>query len=186
MFLTYSDDEVHTYQLRAYIFQARDLYGLDQSGLSDPYGILSFNCYAARTTVVKESVTPTWDQTLWIENIKLFGNPEVVQESPPMVYIEFFDKDIIVSYHALEVDIVKKWSCTNTYIMQVYTHVFICFYEYAFVLQGSHEFLGFMKAMPTVRLNAKTPQPRLDWYPIIRYTKPAGELLAAFELILVS
>ena len=43
-----------------------------------------------------------------------------------------------------------------------------------------------MKAAPTVRLDPRTPQPCLDWYPIIRYTKPAGELLAAFELILVS
>ena len=43
-----------------------------------------------------------------------------------------------------------------------------------------------MKAAPTVRLDPRAPQPRLDWYPIIRYTKPAGELLAAFELILVS
>ena len=42
-----------------------------------------------------------------------------------------------------------------------------------------------MKAMPTVRLDPRAPQPRLDWYPIIRYTKAAGELLAAFELILV-
>ena len=122
MFLTYSDDEVHTYQLRAYIFQARDLYGLDQSGLSDPYGILSFNCYTARTTVVKESVSPTWDQTLWIENIKLFGNPEVVQESPPMVYIEFFDKDIIVSYHALEVYNYCKEMVMHKYIHHASLH----------------------------------------------------------------
>ena len=97
MFLTYSDDEVHTYQLRAYIFQARDLHGLDRSGLSDPYGILSFNCYSARTIIVRDTVSPTWDQTLWIENIKLFGDPEIVRQSPPMVYIEFFDKDTIVS-----------------------------------------------------------------------------------------
>lgn len=97
VFLTYSDDEVRTYQLRAYIFQARDLHGLDQSGLSDPYGILSFNCYSAHTIIVEDTVSPTWDQTLWIENIKLFGDPEIVLQSPPTVYIEFFDKDTIVS-----------------------------------------------------------------------------------------
>ena len=39
---------------------------------------------------------------------------------------------------------------------------------------------------PTVRLSLDTPAPRLDWYPIERYTKYAGELLAAFELLLVS
>ena len=68
--------------------------------------------------------------------------------------------------------------------MCLYIHVLLCLY--ARVLQGTHEFLGFMKIMPTVCLKAETLQPRLDWYPIIRYTKPAGELLAAFELILVS
>ena len=54
------------------------------------------------------------------------------------------------------------------------------------MLQGSNELLGCMQAVPTVRLDPRAPQPRLDWFPIIRYTKPAGELLAAFELILVS
>jgi len=43
-----------------------------------------------------------------------------------------------------------------------------------------------MKAQPTVRLDPRAPQPRLDWFPIIRYNQPAGDLLAAFELILVS
>ena len=31
---TLSDTDVHTYQLRAYIYQARDMYGSDESGLS--------------------------------------------------------------------------------------------------------------------------------------------------------
>ena len=97
MFLTYGDGEVHTYQLRAYIYQARELHGRDKSGLSDPYGILAFNRYSARTNVLKESICPTWDQTLWIENIKLFGDPSTLLQSPPMVHIEFFDKDTIVS-----------------------------------------------------------------------------------------
>jgi len=43
-----------------------------------------------------------------------------------------------------------------------------------------------MKTQPTVRLDPRAPQPRLDWYPIYRYTHAGGELLAAFELILVS
>ena len=101
MFLTYGDGEVHNYQLRAYIYQARELHGRDRSGLSDPYGILSFNRYSARTNVLKESICPTWDQTLWIENIKLFGDPSTVLQSPPMIHIEFFDKDTIVSARVL-------------------------------------------------------------------------------------
>ena len=39
-------------------------------------------------------------------------------------------------------------------------------------------------AYPAVRLTLDTPSPRLAWFDIERYTKPAGELLAGFELLL--
>ena len=73
------------------------MYASDKSGLSDPYSIMSFSRYSARSRVVKESVCPTWDQTLLINQIRLFGNPNSILESPPPVVIEFFDKDTIVS-----------------------------------------------------------------------------------------
>lgn len=38
--------------------------------------------------------------------------------------------------------------------------------------------------IPTVRLTLDVPAPRLDWIEIIRYNKLAGEMLAAFELLL--
>lgn len=43
-----------------------------------------------------------------------------------------------------------------------------------------------MVCEPVVRFSTKDPAPRLDWYPIDRYTKTEGECLAAFELFLVS
>ena len=36
IFVTFKD--AHTYQLRAYIYQARDMYGSDKSGLSGGWG----------------------------------------------------------------------------------------------------------------------------------------------------
>ena len=51
--------------------------------------------------------------------------------------------------------------------------------------KGEDEYLGTSTVFPTVRLSLDTPAPRLDWYRIDRYTKYAGELLAAFELFLV-
>ncbi len=54
------------------------------------------------------------------------------------------------------------------------------------LLQGENEFLGATTTTPRVRLTMDTPAPRLDWYPIDRYRKYAGELLSAFELLLVS
>jgi hypothetical protein len=89
--------DCHTYQLRAYVYQARDMYASDKSGLSDPYIVLSFSHYSARSRVVNESVCPTWDQTLLISKVRIFGNPNSVLDSPPPVVMEFFDKDIVVS-----------------------------------------------------------------------------------------
>lgn len=51
-------------------------------------------------------------------------------------------------------------------------------------MQGEDEFLGKARSIPTVRLTLDTPSPSLDWCEIVRYTTPAGELLAAFELLL--
>ena len=52
--------------------------------------------------------------------------------------------------------------------------------------QGENEYLGKTVVVPTVRLSMDTAAPRLDWYGIERYTSYAGELLGAFELLLVS
>lgn len=51
-------------------------------------------------------------------------------------------------------------------------------------IQGKDEFLGSSVVIPTVRLTLDIPAPRLDWIEIVRYNKSAGEMLAAFELLL--
>ena len=63
----------------------------------DPYAIMAFGRYSTRSRVVKESVCPTWDQTLMIKHIRLFGDPMSILESSPLVYLDFFDKDTVVS-----------------------------------------------------------------------------------------
>ncbi len=89
--------DYHTYQFRAYIYQARDMYASDKSGLSDPYVKISINRHSSRTRVVRESVTPTWDQTVLINGIKMHEEISQIQELPPPVVLEFYDKDIVVS-----------------------------------------------------------------------------------------
>ena len=74
------------------------MYSSDKSGLSDPYAIMSFGRYSTRSRVIKESVCPTWDQTMLINQIRIFGDPESVLETPPPVIVEFYDRDIVVSY----------------------------------------------------------------------------------------
>ena len=133
--------------MRAYIFQARDILGLDSEGVSDAYAKVCFQDRSQNTVVIKETLCPDFDQTLVFEDMQLFGSPEVLEENPPFVSIELFDKDKV----------------------------------------GKDEFLGRVFAKPLVRLNgAKPPAPRLMWYDIERGERICGELLAAFELFLVS
>ncbi|CAI8014042.1 Myoferlin [Geodia barretti] len=143
IFVTFSAP-AHTYQLRAYIYQARDMYGGDKSGLSDPYCLVSFHTSSDRTRVISETVCPTWDQTILMKSIRIFGDTSKVVESPPPIIIEFMDKDTV----------------------------------------GRDEFIGRTEVRPVIRLSLDTPGPRLDWFPIVRYNKYGGELLAAFELLL--
>ena len=147
--------DAHKYQLWVYLYQARDLYASDKSGLSgalslpsllfphssphsspfsspfffdlsppslpllpisscpphvvfhcpnsvlfhslpDPYAVVSFNRHSLKSRVVKESVCPMWDQTLIFEHVNLFGSPAAIQEAPPPIVLEFYDKDQVV------------------------------------------------------------------------------------------
>ena len=56
-----------------------------------------------------------------------------------------------------------------------------------FILQGKDEFLGRARAEPVVRCNGSEGAPaRLAWYTIEKDGGYGGDILAAFELFLVS
>ena len=80
------------YCLGAYLYQARDMYAGDRSGLSDPYVVVSCGCKSVRSEVISQSLCPKWDQTLMSKDIKVFDDTQ----SPPPVVLDFFDKDEIV------------------------------------------------------------------------------------------
>ena len=82
--------------MRCYIYQARDILGLDSEGVSDPYAEVCFQHVSQKTRVVKETLCPDWDQTLIFENMSVFGSPKVLADNPPLVFIELFDKDKVV------------------------------------------------------------------------------------------
>ena len=88
--------DYHKYQLRTYLYQARNMYSSDKTGLSDPYAVISFEYYSARSCVVKQSVCPTWDETVISTPIQLFGETQFIIECPPPVTLEFYDKDLLV------------------------------------------------------------------------------------------
>ena len=133
--------------MRAYIFQARDILGLDSEGVSDAYAKVCFQNRSQNTVVIKETLCPDFDQTLLFEDLQLYGSPEVLKENPPFVSVELFDKDKV----------------------------------------GKDEFLGRVFAKPLVRLSGpERPGAMLRWYDIERGERSCGELLAVFELFLVS
>ncbi|XP_028412829.1 myoferlin-like isoform X1 [Dendronephthya gigantea] len=93
MFITF--EKPHKYQLRAYVYQARDMIPSDSSGLSDPYVRVSFGNSSQATEILMQTLCPTWDQTLIFENVPIYGNIEGVQGDPPHVVLEFFDRDAV-------------------------------------------------------------------------------------------
>uniref|UniRef100_A0A8C5X180 Dysferlin n=1 Tax=Malurus cyaneus samueli TaxID=2593467 RepID=A0A8C5X180_9PASS len=81
------------YHLRCYLYQARDLVAMDKDSFSDPYAIVSFLHQSQKTVVEKNTLNPTWDQTLIFHEIEIFGNSQEVAESPPNIVVEIYDHD---------------------------------------------------------------------------------------------
>ncbi|KAL8566026.1 hypothetical protein ACOMHN_062755 [Nucella lapillus] len=81
------------YQLRAYMYQARDLLAADDTGLSDPYAQVCFKTQSAVTECVPKTLCPTWDQTLIFAELEVHGAPKNMQRDPPVIYVELFDQD---------------------------------------------------------------------------------------------
>ncbi|RMC01309.1 hypothetical protein DUI87_22097 [Hirundo rustica rustica] len=86
-------DSGNRFHLRCYLYQARDLMAMDKDSFSDPYAIVSFLHQSQKTVVEKNTLNPTWDQTLIFYEIEIFGNARDVAESPPDILVEIYDHD---------------------------------------------------------------------------------------------
>ncbi|KFW07755.1 Dysferlin, partial [Eurypyga helias] len=86
-------DSGNRYHLRCYLYQARDLIAMDKDSFSDPYAIVSFLHQSQKTVVIKNTLNPTWDQTLIFYEIEIFGDPQNVSDSPPNIVVEIYDHD---------------------------------------------------------------------------------------------
>ena len=90
------------------------MYASDKTGLSDPYAVMSFSRYSTKSRVVKESLCPTWDQTMVLIQIRMFGDTQSILASPPPVVLEFFDKDQVVRVYSVCTScIVAMYDVTN-------------------------------------------------------------------------
>ncbi|XP_061769069.1 dysferlin isoform X1 [Nerophis ophidion] len=81
------------YHLRCYLYQARQLLAMDKDSFSDPYAIVSFLHQSQKTVTVRNTLNPTWDQTLIFYEVEIFGDPEATMASPPHVVVELYDQD---------------------------------------------------------------------------------------------
>lgn len=67
------------------------------SVLTDPYAIVSFLHQSQRTATVRNTLNPTWDQTLIFYEVEIFGDPEATMANPPNIVVELYDEDTYVS-----------------------------------------------------------------------------------------
>jgi Ca2+-dependent lipid-binding protein len=93
MFLTFA--KTRTYQLRAYMYQAKNLIAADDNGLSDPFAQVAFLNHSGDTVRQEATLSPAWDQTLILDGIEIPGDPDVLKLQPPDITIEVFDWDAI-------------------------------------------------------------------------------------------
>nr|XP_060643362.1 fer-1-like protein 5 [Anolis sagrei ordinatus] len=134
------------FQLRCYIYQARDLVGASTKSSADPVAHISFVHTSQCTKTVHGTLHPLWDQTLIFDNILIYGDPRATEEDPPVVAVEIVDAD---------------------------------------PTGRSEHFIGRCLSIPRVYLDLSLRRmPRLQKLRITKEQTEAGELLAAFELLL--
>lgn len=85
--------EKQMFQLRAHMYQARSLIASDATGLSDPFARVIFGDQCVMTQVIEETLSPTWDEMLIINELVMFGQMDQISEDPPAVVVEIFDQD---------------------------------------------------------------------------------------------
>ncbi|XP_065652286.1 otoferlin isoform X6 [Hydra vulgaris] len=84
---------VQNFTLRAHIYQARELIGMDDTGVSDAFSRVILNNHAGDTNIIQQTRCPTWNQTILFQNLKLYGDIEFVLSNPPIIIVEIFDYD---------------------------------------------------------------------------------------------
>lgn len=47
--------------------------------------------------MLNETLCPTWDQLMVYDNVELFGEVGELRDDPPIIVIEIYDQDTVVS-----------------------------------------------------------------------------------------
>ncbi|KAH9496796.1 hypothetical protein Btru_010276 [Bulinus truncatus] len=86
-------NERQSFQLRAHMYQARQLIGSDASGLSDPFARIAFAEQSMATQVIEQTLSPTWDEMLILKEVQMYGTMDDIVDDPPTIVVEIFDQD---------------------------------------------------------------------------------------------
>ncbi|KAL7058719.1 hypothetical protein AAHC03_013308 [Spirometra sp. Aus1] len=93
--LIYKESSV--FELRCYLFMARNLLASNSTGFSDPIARVLLENVLLETFVIHDTMSPMWDLTLIKSSVTFCHRPEGVKMNPPQVIVEFFDIDGSVS-----------------------------------------------------------------------------------------
>ncbi|XP_008284196.1 fer-1-like protein 6 [Stegastes partitus] len=87
--------EQHQFQLRCHMYQARGLIAADNTGLSDPFARVTFLSHSQTTSIISQTLSPTWNQCLPMSRLLLSGDLLNIQDEPPRVLVEVYDDDAL-------------------------------------------------------------------------------------------
>ncbi|TNN09751.1 Otoferlin [Schistosoma japonicum] len=84
--------ESSRFQLRCYIFIARDLIASDSSGMSDPMARILIGSHVLQTQVLYQTMSPMWDVLLY-KQVTFYQSAQSVKQNLQEVIVEIFDID---------------------------------------------------------------------------------------------
>ncbi|MGH0179204.1 UNVERIFIED_CONTAM: hypothetical protein FKN15_000998 [Acipenser sinensis] len=90
-------DDSRYFQLRAHLYQARGILAADDNGLSDPFAKVVFSTQCQVTRMLEGTLSPTWSELLFFDQILMEGSKEDLRRDPPVIVINLYDYDKIGS-----------------------------------------------------------------------------------------
>lgn len=135
--------------------------------------------------VLEQTLSPLWDELLVFNQLIVDGRREHLHQEPPLVVVNVFDHNKFVS-----VAWALHGSCSRVPPLFVLMppplapELLLFLSALSCSLQGPPVFLGRALAAPRVKLIEDPYQrPELQFFPLKKGPRAAGELIATFELI---